>query len=263
MHGLGTVYIRTGRSDLARETLLLGLTEAENAVDLLMQGRLLNNLAIEAKDRREFAEARALIARAILAHAILAHSEADAGELPGQLPAALANIDMAEGKFDQADKHLQNALTAFRALGDRRNEAMMLNNADYLRRQQGRLDEAEPMHLQSLEIRREIGDLVGQGRTLGMLSIVYEKNGRLDEAREAAAEALRIASTANDKLFIASSLAQLAEVEQSAGDAAKSVELMESAQAFAEDDWSEMDATTLAQYRAALGEDRKPLMTKS
>jgi len=167
MHGLGTVYIRTGRSDLARETLLLGLTEAENAVDLLMQGRLLNNLAIEAKDRREFAEARALIARAILAH-----SEADAGELPGQLPAALANIDMAEGKFDQADKHLQNALTAFRALGDRRNEAMMLNNAGYLRRQQGRLDEAEPMHLQSLEIRREIGDLVGQGRTLGILSIV-------------------------------------------------------------------------------------------
>lgn len=46
---------------------------------------------------------------------------------------------------------LDMALKAFREIGDRRNEAMMLNNTGYLRRRQGRMDEAEDYHLRSLE----------------------------------------------------------------------------------------------------------------
>ena len=213
--GLGTVYIRTGRRDAARDTFQLGLSEAISAGDGILQAKLLNSLAIDAKNRREHDAARELLARAALAH-----TEAGGGVLPGQLPAALANIDMAEGKFDQAEQHLEQALEAFRALGDRRNEAMMLNNFGYLRRLQGRATDAEPLHLQSLSIRREIGDVVGQGRILGMLSTIYEDDGRLEEARNAATEAYRIASDANDKLFMATSLAQLAQVELSSGNVA-------------------------------------------
>lgn len=213
LNGLGTVYLRTGRASEAREMFHLGLAEAKNAGDYLMQGKLLNSLAIDAKNRREFSEARALLGRARLAH-----SEADAGVLPGQVPAALANIDMAEGKLEQADEHLEEALATFRALGDRRNEAMMLNNFGYLRRLQGRYDDAEPLHLQSLAIRREIGDRVGQGRILGMLSSLYLNDGRMQEAEDAANEAYRIASDANDRLFMATSLAQLAGVQYRSGD---------------------------------------------
>ncbi|MCH9694107.1 MAG: tetratricopeptide repeat protein [Gammaproteobacteria bacterium] len=213
LNGLGTVYIRTGRGADARATYQLGLSEAQSAGDLLLQGTLLNSLAIDAKNRREFDEARALLARARLAH-----SEAGTVIVPGQLPAALANIDMAEGKLEQAEAHLEEALEAFRTLGDRRNEAMMLNNFGYLRRLQGRFDDAEPLHLQSLAIRREIGDRVGQGRILGMLSTLYAHNGRLQEARDSATEAYQIASDANDKLFMATGLAQLASVERTAGD---------------------------------------------
>lgn len=213
LNGLGTVYLRTGRASEAREMYQLGLAEAQNAGDYLMQGKLLNSLAIDAKNRREFSEARALLGRARLAH-----SEADAGVLPGQVPAALANIDMAEGKLEQADEHLEEALATFRALGDRRNEAMMLNNFGYLRRLQGRYDDAEPLHLQSLAIRREIGDHVGQGRILGMLSSLYLNDGRMQEAEDAANEAYRIASDANDRLFMATSLAQLAGVQYRSGD---------------------------------------------
>ena len=212
-NGLGTVYIRTGRGDAARDTFHLGLDEAIAAGDRLLESKLLNSLAIEAKNRREYDEARELLARAALAH-----TEAGGGVLPGQIPAALANIDMGEGKFDQAEQHLEQALDAFRALGDRRNEAMMLNNFGYLRGQQGRSKEAEPLHLQSLAIRREIGDVVGQGRILGMLSNIYRSDGRLQEAKDAALEANRIATEANDKLFMATSLAQLASVEHAAGD---------------------------------------------
>ena len=211
-HGLGTVYIRTGRSDEARAILAQGLDEARQAGDRKRQGMILNNLAIDAKDRREHDEARDLLARATLAY-----TEAGAGILPGQIPAALANIDMAEGKLDQAGQHLEQALAAFRATGDRRNEAMMLNNFGYLRRLQGRIDEALPLHLESLDIRREIGDRVGQGRILGMLSILYENEGRYDDAKAAASEAYQIASAANDKLFMATALAQLAQAELSSG----------------------------------------------
>ena len=213
LNGLGTVYIRTGRNDQARETLRQGLEVAITAGDYRIQGMLLNSLAIDAKNRREHSEARELLARASLAY-----SEAGSGVLPGQLPAALANIDMAEGKLEQAENHLDQALAAFRALGDRRNEAMMLNNYGYLRRLQGRMDDAEPLHLQSLAIRREIGDRVGQGRILGMLSSVYVSNGRFEDARLAAIEAHEIASEANDKLFMATSLAQIADVEARLGE---------------------------------------------
>ncbi len=211
-NGLGTVYLRTGRGELARETLRTGLGEAVAAGDLELQAKLLHSLAIEAKNRREYDEARELLARATLAY-----TEAGIGILPGQLPAALANIDMGEGKLDQADKHLAQALAIFRALGDRRNEAMMLNNTGYLRRLQDRPEDAEPLHLQSLAIRREIGDTVGQGRILGMLSSIYEESGRIDEARIVATEAYEIARDANDRLFMATGLAQLAAVESTAG----------------------------------------------
>ena len=176
---------------------------------------ILNNLAINAKDQREYDAARAFLARATVAY-----TEARRGILPGNIPAALANIDMAEGKLEQAEQHLKQALEAFRATGDRRHEAMMLNNFGYLRRVQGRIDEAEPLHLESLAIRREIGDRVGQGRILGMLSILYESEGRYADAKAAAREAYEIASEANDKLFMATSLAQLGQAEFSDGDSA-------------------------------------------
>ena len=174
---------------------------------------ILNNLAINAKDRREHDEARALLARATVAY-----TEARRSIRPGNIPAALANIDMAEGKFDQADAHLSEALEAFRATGDRRNEAMMLNNFGYLRRLQGRIAEAEPLHLESLAIRRDIGDTVGQGRILGMLSILYENERRYEDAKAAAREAFDIASEANDRLFMATAKAQLAQAEFSNGE---------------------------------------------
>ncbi len=212
-HGLGTVYIRSGRGELAQQTLEDGLQIAKAAGDRITEGKIYNNLAIHAKDKREYDEARALIARANVAYA-----DAGQGMLPGQLPAALANIDMAEGKLDAAEDHLTQALETFRATNDRRNEAMMLNNFGYLRRIQGRIGEAEPLHLESLAIRREIGDRVGQGRILGMLSILYVNEQRYDDAKAAASEAFEIASGANDQLFMGTAKAQLAQAEFSAGD---------------------------------------------
>jgi predicted negative regulator of RcsB-dependent stress response len=103
-------------------------------------------------------------------------------------------------------------------VGDRRNEAMMLNNTGYLRRMQGRWDEAEDFHLRSLAIREEIGDRVGAGRNYGMLTAVFMAKGQLDQAREAAEKALAIARETKDRLYEGTSLAQLGDVQLALGD---------------------------------------------
>ena len=212
LHGLGVLLHRSGERELAAERYNDALAEAKAIDDWMQQGRVLNSMAYEARDRRELAEARELIALAFVAH-----RSGGAEIMPGHPYAALANFDMAEGLLDDADEHLGQALASFRALGDRRNEAMMLNNRGYLRRLQGRSAEAEPFHLQSLAIRREIGDTVGQGRILGMLSVLYTEEGRLDDAEAAASEAYTIAERSQDKLFMATSQAQLGDVARTRG----------------------------------------------
>lgn len=212
---LGVVYHRTGRLEQADATYRQGIEIAQRIDDKLEAGRLLTSMAILAKDRRDFPLARDLLARATLAY-----RQIEWEVLPGQIYSTLANIAMNDGKLDEAEQHLDDALISFRGIGDRRNEAMMLNNYGFLRRLQGRFVEAEDLHLQSLAIRRDIGDKVGQGRILGMLSGLYEREGRYEEARAASSEAVEIAREANDALFIATGLAQLAAAERGLGDTA-------------------------------------------
>lgn len=207
--GIGTVYHRTGRLAEAATSYQQAYDEAQRTGDKVAQGKVLISMAILAKDRRNFTEARELLARSSLTF-----RELEWEVLPGEIFSTLANIAMNDGKLNEAEQHLDNALNSFRQIGDRRREAMMLNNYGFLRRSQGRFDEAEPLHLQSLAIRRDIGDRIGQGRILGMLSILYERDGRLGEAKEAAAEAVAISREANDRLFLATGLAQLGTAEQ-------------------------------------------------
>lgn len=209
---LGVVYHRTGRLELADATYQQGIELAQRAGDKFETGRLLTSMAILAKDRRDFTLARDLLARATLAYRQLEWEL-----LPGQIYSTLANIAMNDGKLDEAEQHLDDALVSFRGIGDRRNEAMMLNNYGFLRRLQGRFVEAEDLHLQSLAIRRDIGDRVGQGRILGMLAGLYEREDRFEEAKAASSEAVEIAREANDALFIATGLAQLAAAERGLG----------------------------------------------
>lgn len=208
----GMVYLRTGRPEQARAAWEAGLAAARETGDAAARAQLLTSMAILTKDARDFAAAREYLARATLAW-----REAGRDVVPGQVPAALANIAMGEGRLDRAHAHLATALDAFRTLGDRRNEAMMLNNAGYLLRLQGRYGEAEDYHRQSLAIRREIGDRVGEGRILGMLSTVYAADERFAEAADAAGEAVAIAREANDRLFLATGLAQLAAAQRGLG----------------------------------------------
>jgi tetratricopeptide (TPR) repeat protein len=211
---LGVLYNRTGRLDEAETRYNQALQLAREIGDDDLRAQVLNNLAIMADDRSEFDLAQSLIDRAILAYRAAGREGP-----PGQLWSAVANLCMSRGQLVEADEYLENALAAFRDIGDQRNEAKMLNNTGYLRRLQGRLDEAEMFHLQSLEIRQRIGDRVGVGRIYNMLATVYSSRGLYDQAAESAQSAVAIARETDDRLFEATALAQLGDVERSLGEA--------------------------------------------
>ncbi|MEN7342500.1 MAG: tetratricopeptide repeat protein [Pseudomonadota bacterium] len=218
LNGLATVQLRTGEQSAVRPTLSRGLAAALITDDRELVGKLHVSLGIDAYKARDFETARADLSRARLAF-----TESDRGFVSGEVDAALANVNMAEGRLDEADTNLGTALQAFRDVGDRRNEAKMLNNYGYLRRLQGRSNEAEAYHLESLAIRKDIGDRVGQGRILGMLSVLYGESGAHDKAITASREAIDIATAANDKLYIATGYAQLARAYSLAGDSAAAI----------------------------------------
>ncbi len=209
---LGKVRHRSGRLDLAQTAYREALATAESIGDREAIGRALIADAILAKDRRQFDEARALLSRATLQFRQLEWQI-----LPGQIASTLANVAMNDGELDAAEQHLEDAIAGFRAIGDRANEAKMLNNFGFLRRLQGRFSEAEPLHLQSLAIRREIGDRVGQGRIHNFLSVLYQRERRFEDARQAANEAVAIAREADDRLFLATGLSQRGAAERALG----------------------------------------------
>jgi DNA-binding winged helix-turn-helix (wHTH) protein/tetratricopeptide (TPR) repeat protein len=209
---LGILYNRTGRLDEAEETHKEALVIAEAIEDDLLAGKILNNLAIVAEDRGEWAVSEALADRAVLKY-----ESSEIESLPGQLWSLKANLAMDQNQLAEADTFLIKALAAFREIGDRRNEAMMLNNSGYLRRRQGRLIEAEDYHLRSLEMREEIGDRVGVGRIHGMLAVIYTANGRYEESIASSQKALEIARESRDMLFQAVSLANIGDAEKAMG----------------------------------------------
>ena len=121
----------------------------------------------------------------------------------------LARSQMGLGVVYNRTGRLDEGLDSFRAMGDRRNEAMMVNNRGFLRRLQGRLDEAEALHLESARIREELGDTVGVGRVHNMLAVVYNDRGKFTEAISSATIALHSAEEARDTLYVATAHAQL------------------------------------------------------
>jgi DNA-binding winged helix-turn-helix (wHTH) protein len=92
------------------------------------------------------------------------------------------------GNFPQAEADYLRALPAFRAAGDQREEANVLNNLGVLLAETGSDPErALGMYRQALALRQAIGDIPGVLGSHRNLSNLLLESGRLDEAREAVA----------------------------------------------------------------------------
>jgi len=207
LNGLGVVYDRTGRLDLAGQTYGRAAAVARDVGDPVLSGDIAVNLGILAENRGEFA-----IAREHLGRAMSHYRQAGLEVIPGSLYNTMANVAMDEGALDEAEALFAKSIQSFQAVGDRRREALAINNSGFLRAQQGRYEEAIPLHRRSGEIREEVGDRVGLAWVNNLLAVSLIELGRLEEAEAATQSSLDIARDTRERLLEATSQARLGEI---------------------------------------------------
>jgi DNA-binding SARP family transcriptional activator/tetratricopeptide (TPR) repeat protein len=115
-------------------------------------------------------------------HACLAAPQAGDHDAEATALNDLAAAYWRQGRYEQAESHLQEALALRLKLGDRSGEARVLGNLGILHAQQGHLEQAARLQEQVLELHRESGNRTGEARALGNLGTVEERQGRYDQA---------------------------------------------------------------------------------
>lgn len=128
---------------------------------------------------------------------------------------------------DWVETH-QIALSSVRVLGDKRGEALVLNNLGmaFARR---RMDEAAGYFEQALAIRREIADLPGEAQTASNLADTYRRLRRYDEALALLMRALEIQRQAANPYSEAVVLNNLGETYLSLGRVTEAVDSLDHA----------------------------------
>ena len=128
---------------------------------------------------------------------------------------------------DWVETH-QIALSSVRVLGDKRGEALVLNNLGmaFARR---RMDEAAAYFEQALAIRREIADLPGEAQTASNLADTYRRLRRYDEALALLMRALEIQRQAANPYSEAVVLNNLGETYLSLGRVTEAVDSLDHA----------------------------------
>ncbi|HEY7212995.1 MAG TPA: CHAT domain-containing tetratricopeptide repeat protein, partial [Thermoanaerobaculia bacterium] len=127
------------------------------------------------------------------------------------------------GDYQQAFLHFGKALEAFRALEDRRWEAVVLYNLGLLYQDLGEPSRALTEYEQALRLRREVGDAEGEAATLLALGQVNSRLGRLREAQAFNQRALALERSTGDRRGEGMALSQLGSATLALGDAASAL----------------------------------------
>ncbi|PZO45580.1 MAG: hypothetical protein DCF14_24835, partial [Phormidesmis priestleyi] len=99
-----------------------------------------------------------------------------------QYPAALEKLQQALGIYRQTKDRS----------GDRKNQAVTLNDIGFIYSSLGQYPKALEYYQQALAIRKQIGDRVGEGTTLNNIGFIYSSLGQYPKALEYYQQALAI-----------------------------------------------------------------------
>ncbi len=129
-----------------------------------------------------------------------------------------ANLLYDRGDFEGALKANRAALEVFRSIGAQRNVASSLNDIGNVQYENGKLEEAKRNYEESLQIYRELSDKPGVAGALGNLANVYDSMGELRSARRKQEETLQAFREIGDRRGEASTLNNLGNVLSELGD---------------------------------------------
>jgi tetratricopeptide (TPR) repeat protein/transcriptional regulator with XRE-family HTH domain len=133
-------------------------------------------------------------AQAIIIHGHARSAAAQLGDRSAEADAltSLGLVDVHQGRYPQAARHLQQALALSRETGDRTRQARALQDLGLAELQQGLWQQATIQLEQAGDLFRETGDRIGEARVLGNLGIIESQQGRHDQAAAHLGQALAV-----------------------------------------------------------------------
>jgi CHAT domain-containing protein/Tfp pilus assembly protein PilF len=129
-----------------------------------------------------------------------------------------------EAKRKSIEK-FQEALELYRRLGDRKGEAVTLNEIGFVYNSMGESQKALEKHDEALALRRAMGDRSGEAQSLHNIGTVYEGLGETQKALEKYNEALPIRRALGDRYGQAGTLNSIGAAYWMLGDMRKALEM--------------------------------------
>lgn len=130
----------------------------------------------------------------------------------------LASALHAAGRTGEAQEHYQRALHLARAAGDKKQEAIVLNNLGLLDLKAGVLDEARTKFEAARTVNQALNETREWSANLVNLGLVAEAEGRFDDAQRQFETALELDKAGEQQVAIAGDLAALARLSDKRGD---------------------------------------------
>jgi tetratricopeptide (TPR) repeat protein len=126
--------------------------------------------------------------------------------------ARLGRIGLEQGRFDQAEKHLQAGLAIAQALNDIDVVAYTLAHLGYISHYQGRYSEAQKYGEESYEFAKQTGDAIAQAFSLNMLAMISVNNHEYERGHDYHLQAIEICKNAGDRYGLARAYSNLSEL---------------------------------------------------
>lgn len=186
-HGLGTSYLRQGKSDLARDSFQMAAEICRAAGNRAGEAAALHGLAsldMEQKDDEAALEKLRSVAAI----------QEQLGDLAGEAATLqeLAMLDLRRGDHEAARPMLVKSLEMLQRVGDRTGEAAALYNLASIDLERGEFDPAQEEFHKALALKRDLGDLRGEAAVLYSLGLIEAQSGDREKARERFLAALKI-----------------------------------------------------------------------
>jgi predicted ATPase len=126
--------------------------------------------------------------------------------------ARLGRIGLEQGRFEQAEKHLQDSLAIAQELNDIDVIAYTLAHLGYISHYQGKYANAQKYGEESYEFAKKTGDAIAQAFSLNMLAMVSVNNNQYEQAHEYHLQAIEICKNAGDRYGLARAYSNLSEL---------------------------------------------------